>query len=136
MATTGRVRRLVVGMAAGLTIALAVLGTGAQDASAQPVRVKEQREFVKTCRELGGSSQSTGPRTVQCTYQNGAQMECNFNTNECTSHLRTASGGGKPVGGSQTVGAVVEPVVADDADGAAGHGANGDDSEEAMSPLE
>ena len=135
MNTTGQARRLVVGLATGLTVALALLGTGAQDAGAQPIRVKEQREFVKTCRELGGSSQSTGPRTVRCTYPNGAEMECNFNTDQCTSHLGKTSGGGKPSGGGPVGGVVTEPATAGDT---AVEDDEGQDSFEAgaMSPLE
>ena len=41
MVTTGQVRRLVIGVATGLTVTLSLLGPGAQDASAQPIRVKE-----------------------------------------------------------------------------------------------
>ncbi len=112
MATMGRVRRLALGMLMGLAVAVALLGTGAPDVSAQPIMgVKEQGEFVDTCRELGGTSQSVGPRTVKCKYQNGAAITCNFanggNPDACVTYVpptaRTTGGGHEP-GGSQTSG--------------------------------
>ena len=72
---------------------------------------------------------------MQCTYPNGAQMECNFNTDHCTSHLGKTSGDRKPTGGRPAGGVVVEEVAAGDT---GVEDDQGQDSGEAgaMSPIE
>lgn len=141
--TTGRVRRLAVGMLMGLAVALALLGTGARDASAQPIKgVQDQNGFVDTCRELGGTPHSIGPRSVKCSYQNGASMSCNFanggDVNACVTYIpptgRTV-GGGDTTGG-QTSGSPGDAVATGNATIVADEPASGGTGDGSMIPLE
>ena len=144
MATMGRVRRLALGMLMGLAVAVALLGTGAPDASAQPIKgVKEQGEFVDTCRELGGTPHSVGPRSVKCTYQNGASMSCNFSSggdvNACVTYVpptgRT-TGGGHTTSGGQGSGAAGSSAASDGAAVVADAPASDAGTDRSMIPLE